>query len=204
MRLMTEFGPRPRSAGRYWGNCAEAGVAEGEPAGFAEGEPAGCDALGVAEGFVCTCTSAAKMVSAAIAAAVRANQNLNIECLRNAVMGLTQDQLFDPGSPNRFQLFPVGLVAVRIPVAWRSYERMRPYLRAVAWRLIFDAALLERHWRPLQLLDRRRVRVGPKHLERSRTTIDRRFGNLTFSLRMQGRRVVGSWRQMINDLRPGA
>src|SRR5205085_8143948 len=97
MRLMTEFGPRPRSAGRYWGNCAEAGGAEGEPAGFAEGEAAGCDAPGAAEGFVCTCTSAAKMVSAAIAAAVRANQNLNLECLRNAVMGLTQDQLFGPG-----------------------------------------------------------------------------------------------------------
>ena len=87
---MTEFGPRGRTAGRYCGSCAEAGAVEGEPDGRAAGEAAGFN--GLAEGF--TSTSAAKSVSRPIAAAARINQNLSIECLRNAVLALSQDQFF--------------------------------------------------------------------------------------------------------------
>jgi hypothetical protein len=91
MRLMTEFGPTPRRAGRYSGNFAETGVAkgvppgrdeaDGEPAGraVADGEPAGRDADGVGDGFTCTCTSAAKrVVPAASRAAAVDDQNLNM------------------------------------------------------------------------------------------------------------------------------
>ena len=104
MRLITEFGPRGRRAGRYCGNCAVAGVAEGVPDGRVDGEAAGlddgdaaglfegdeADLEGLAAGF--TSTSAAKRVSAANAAAARVNQSLSIECLRNAVLALSQDQ----------------------------------------------------------------------------------------------------------------
>jgi hypothetical protein len=83
MRLMTEVGPMPRRAGRYWGNCAAAGVAEGEPpgrdgTGVAEGDLAGLDEAGVAEGFTCTCTSAAKRVVPASRAAAVNDQNLGM------------------------------------------------------------------------------------------------------------------------------
>ena len=107
---MTEFGPTPRRAGRYCGNCAEAGLAEGDVAGLAEGVTAGLVAgdaedfeagevaglEGVGEAFVWTCTSAAKRIPPAVTAAAKANQNLNIECLRNAVLGLSQDQFLSP------------------------------------------------------------------------------------------------------------
>src|SRR4051812_16662017 len=108
IRLIAEFGPRGRTAGRYCGNCAEVGVAEGEPAGGADCEAAGlaeADAAGFVAGEVAgfvglaagfTSTSAAKSVSRAIAAAARVNQNLSIECLRNAVLALSQDQFFAP------------------------------------------------------------------------------------------------------------
>jgi urease accessory protein UreH len=78
--------------------------ADGDATGFDDGEAAGlfegdeADFEGVAAGF--TSTSAAKRVSAANAAAARVNQSLNIECLRNAVLALSQDQffVFEPGS----------------------------------------------------------------------------------------------------------
>jgi hypothetical protein len=105
MRLITEFGPRGRSAGRYCGNWVaeadDAGLAEavaaglvaGDADGFEAGDAAGLE--GVAEGFVWTCTSAAKTIPAQPTAAT-ANQNLNIECLRNAVLALSQDQFLLP------------------------------------------------------------------------------------------------------------
>jgi hypothetical protein len=96
-------GPTPRRAGRYWGSCAGAGVADGEPdgraedvaAGFVAGEADGFEEAGVAVGFVCT--SAAKGVSTATRTTVRANQNLSIECLRNALLALSQDQYWLAG-----------------------------------------------------------------------------------------------------------
>jgi len=68
-------------------------VAEGDAPGFVSGEAAGFD--GLAAGF--TSTSAAQTVSRAIAAAAKDNQNLSIECLRNAVLALSQDQFFVRG-----------------------------------------------------------------------------------------------------------
>ena len=56
-------------------------MAEGDPAGrgVAEGEPAGREADGVGEGFVCTCTSAAKRVVPTASRVAAANdQNLNM------------------------------------------------------------------------------------------------------------------------------
>lgn len=128
MRLITELGPRGRRAGRYCGNCTEAGLAEADAAGLAEavaagfvagdaggleaGDAAGLD--GVAVGFVWTCTSAAKTMPAVLTAAT-ANQNLNIECLRNAVLALSQDQFFGPAVQARgagyflWDLLPCGL-----------------------------------------------------------------------------------------------
>ena len=103
IRLTTEFGPSVRSAGRYWGNCAEAGAAEGEAPGLTEGEAAGFEEgavaglEGVAEGFVCTCTSAAERIPAPARPTARVNQNLNIECLRNAVLALSQDHSSSAG-----------------------------------------------------------------------------------------------------------
>ena len=133
---MTEFGPRPRSAGRYCGNCAETGLPEGEALGFADGDVAGLGVVagleGVAEGFVCTWTSAAERMPVAVAAAARVNQNLNIESLRNAVLALSQDQFLS----RRYRaalvpLFFVGLIAVRVSVAGRLRERTLMDLGAV-------------------------------------------------------------------------
>ena len=101
--MTTEFGPSGRSAGRYRGSCAEAGAAEGEAPGLAEGEGAGFDEgavaglEGVAEGFVCSCTSAAERIPAPVRPTARVNQNLNIECLRNAVLALSQDHSSSAG-----------------------------------------------------------------------------------------------------------
>jgi len=105
---------------------------------------------------------------------------------------------------NQSQLFPVGLSAMRIPAAGRSGERMRPHVSAIVLSVIFKAPLMGRHCLLLWRLDRRRVQLGLGHLERTRTALDRRLVDLTFSLGMQSRRIVGSWRQMINNLRPGA
>ena len=130
---MTEFGPTPRSAGRYCGSAAEAGLAEG----FAAGEPAGLGARdaagleGVAEGFTCTCTSAAKTIPVAVTAAAKVNQNLNIESLRNAVPRVSQDQFFrrprDRGAETHFlcDLFPCEFPGL----GGRAKEREREWER---------------------------------------------------------------------------
>jgi hypothetical protein len=89
MRLITELGPAPRRAGRYWGSFAKTGVAEDVPPGrdVAEGDPAGRGvaegdaeerAAGVGEGFTCTCTSAAKSVMPVRRAATVDDQNLSM------------------------------------------------------------------------------------------------------------------------------
>src|SRR2546423_12513766 len=118
MRLTTEVGPRPRRAGRNWGNCTEAGVAEVEPGGRAEDEAEGCAGgetagfAGVAEALGLTWTSAAKRLPRAIRAAARVNQNLNIECLRNAVLALSQAPLFTGAGDRDYflcDLFPCPL-----------------------------------------------------------------------------------------------
>ena len=56
MRLITAAGPTPSNAGRYCGCNAAAGEGDGDAVA---GDCAGV-CLGVAEGFTCTCTSAAK------------------------------------------------------------------------------------------------------------------------------------------------
>ena len=68
----------------------------GLDAGLLEGDET--DFVGLAAGL--TSTSAAKRISAANAVAARVNQSLNIECLRNAVLALSQDQFLssEPGS----------------------------------------------------------------------------------------------------------
>jgi hypothetical protein len=71
------------------GEPVELGEAEAAAAGWAEGETADFDGVGVPLGF--TSTSAAKRVPRATKAAAKVNQNLNIACLRNAVLALSQD-----------------------------------------------------------------------------------------------------------------
>src|SRR5437762_13084884 len=114
MRLITEFGPRGRTAGRYCGDCTAAGVADGDAAGLFEGDAA--DLEGLAAGF--TSTSAAKRVSAANAAAARVNQSLSIECLRNAVLALSQDQFFRLDRDcRRVRLLFVRMISVSVATA---------------------------------------------------------------------------------------
>src|SRR6476619_7365882 len=79
MRLMTESGPRGRTAGRYFGSSAEGDVPGRTPTdlgGGGEAEPFGRAGAGVAEGF--TSTSAAKRAGAATKATAMGNQDLNM------------------------------------------------------------------------------------------------------------------------------
>lgn len=128
MRLMTDVGPVPRSAGRYFGNSAgaagdAAGVAEALAAGevvgfndadgFAEGD-GDCDlGDGVAAGFISTW--AAKKLPQPSKTAAKDKRVRRMTCLRNAVLELSQGQSrLIRNVALAAALFLVRFVAVRI------------------------------------------------------------------------------------------
>ena len=124
---------------------------EGEVVGFDAGDDAGFDE-GDAPGFGLTSTSAANRPPKAIATVARINQNLNIECLRNAVLALSQDQFlrhFGAG-PSDSRLFSVGLVSVPVSAVRRFIEGTGTRVRPVGVHLWLDSAL--RTWRSEGLL----------------------------------------------------